>query len=49
MTAQDLAGVARAMGAPGKGILTAGESAPTVRKRRALALSGSDCPEMEAA
>jgi fructose-bisphosphate aldolase class I len=33
MTAQDLAAVARAMVAPGKGILAADESLPTIKKR----------------
>ena len=33
MTAQDLAAVARAMVAPGKGILAADESSPTIKKR----------------
>ena len=33
MTAQDLAAIARAMVAPGKGILAADESSPTIKKR----------------
>lgn len=43
MTAQDLAAVARAMVAPGKGILAADESFPTIKKRfTAIALESTE-------